>query len=357
MNLRGMAGGKRKEPESSSVDQEASKKPKPSKPPKPLRKPGSKTDANGGRVRNIDNDFFSDEEAWIKIYYTLLARITERQVAMTIPPTTHILLLFNAYFQGFKEPIGSPHLDWNGRDWLLECVAVPTRIRRNLIEFETAVQRLCPDLKRQIDVLREERPACVGGDGVSAEASSLFVTPEQIASVLQETGKLDADGNPVLTTLDSLTLPDPTPVDINLWKDKAVARINARETRHPDDHPRHLDYKLHHWIPQDIPARSLHPGTQMVNRHEDAAYANAIINACPVPPLGFFKDLRELRDQDFNSHYYDGQEREIERIKHRKQVRVVRLSRKVNQARRLLVNCKDKYGGSLDTQLSIQKSC
>ncbi|KAF3050106.1 hypothetical protein E8E11_004669 [Didymella keratinophila] len=301
-NLRDMASVKRKGPESSPADQGASKKPKasePPKPPKPLRKPGSKTSANGVGVRNADNSFFNDEEAWIKIYYTLLARQAVQQVEMPIPPTTDSLLLFNAYFQGFKEPI-----------------AEPTRTRRNLVDFETAVQRVCPELKTQIDGLREQRPDYVDADDASAEASSLFVTPEQIASVLEEAGKLDADGNPVMTALDNLSLPNPTPADIDL---------------------------------------SLNSGPQMANRHEDAAYANALINACPVPPLGFFGDLRELKKQDFNGDHYGGQERKLEQAKHKEQVQIMRLGRKVHQARRLLADCKDKYGGSLDKQFSIRR--
>ena len=244
-----MAGGKRKEPESSSGDQETSKKSKtsePSKPPKPLRKPSSKTSANGVGMRNADNSFFDDGEAWIKVYYTLLARKAALNVEISIPPTTDILLLFNLYFQGFKEPVGKPSQNWDLDAWVLECVAVPTRIPKDLVGLETAVQRVCPELKTQIDMLCEQRPAYVDGDNAAAEVSSLFVTPEQITTVLGEVGQLDADGNPVTTALNNLLLPDATPADTDLWGDKAVARINARETRTPDDHPGRLDYKTRH---------------------------------------------------------------------------------------------------------------
>jgi len=63
-----------------------------------------------------------------------------------------------------------------------------------------------------------------------------------------------------------------------------------------------------------------------------------------VPPLGFFEDLRELKKQDFNRDRYDGREREFEQAKHKEQVRIMRLSRKIHQARRLLASCKDAYG-------------
>lgn len=234
-----MAGEKRKESEPSSVNQGTPKRARPSK---PLQKPGSKTDANGGGVRNADNDFFDDKETWIRMYYTLLSRKAAQQQTMPIPPTFQILLLFNAYFQGFKEPIGRASQDWDG-DWLVECVAAPTRTRRNLIKFETAVQCVCPELKTHINILREQRPHYVNTDNASV---GMFVTPEQIARVLQEAGTENADGVALMTALDSLTLPVPAPAQADSWKTKAVAYLDVHETERPDDHPRRLDCKWHH---------------------------------------------------------------------------------------------------------------
>lgn len=82
----------------------------------------------------------------------------------------------------------------------------------------------------------------------------------------------------------------------------------------------------------------------MVNRHKDAAYANAIINACPAPPLDFFGDLRELNEEDFSRNHHAGLEKYIEQPKHEEQFRIMQLSRKVHRARQLLADCKDNYG-------------
>ncbi|KAF1352646.1 hypothetical protein EJ07DRAFT_159098 [Lizonia empirigonia] len=303
--------------------------------------PGSKTDANGN-ARLDPHGFYNDEEAWIHIYYTLLSKKASRDADFRIPPTIDILLHFNAYFQGFKEPVGS----WrrsaqNDRILVMECAAVPKRDRRTYKEFEAAVQRICPTLKAEIDSMRVSRSHDTDDTGAQPEADyGLAITPEVIHSVLDEHGNLDA------TALANLSIPAVWHPSQEPWQDRALVRIDARVVPEKDAFPLwHRDFEPNHWNPLDLPARSLANGPQMVSRFDDAAGANAILNACPVPPRGYFGDLNTLKDEDFKEDVYaTAQEKADERVKHEDMVRLLARSRNVEIARGLLIDWKWEYG-------------
>lgn len=298
--------------------------------------PGSKADANDN-ARLGPHGFYNDEEAWIHVYYKLLSMKASRETDIRIPPTIDILLHFNAYFQGFKEPVGS----WDEQLLVMECAAVPLRARKTYNEFEAAVQRICPTLKAEIDSMRVSRSHDTDGIGAQPEADyGLAITPEIIRSVLNEHGDLDA------TALANLSIPAVWHPNQKPWQDRALARIDARglPLKNAFDHW-HRDVEPFTWNPLDVPARSLANGPQMVSRFDDAAGANAILNACPVPPRGYFGDLNTLKDEDFKEDVYaTAQEKADERVKHEDMVRLLARSRIVETARGLLIDWKWEYG-------------
>lgn len=320
-----MADKKRKRSAAPSQDEVQPKRPKPSKPPR--KKTGSSTDANGGATETADG-FFDDEEAWIKIYYTLLLKKATQEASMPIPPTTEILLSFNAYFQGFKEPVGEAVQSWNRLEWLLECAASPKRTRKHLADFEAAVQRVCPETKRTTDDLRRNRRTSGVRTAALSQRFIIFISLEQIASVLQEADMVTEEGRPVTAALNKITVSDVSRSDARTWKDKAVACIGVHKIINKVEHKP--------WDPEDVPARSLRNGPQMVNSRDDDGYANAMLNACPIPPLGFCGDLRNLQDKDFAGYTDAEKEKSGEQAKHKEHVQLMQLSRRVATARMLL---------------------
>jgi hypothetical protein len=254
-------------------------------PADPASGPTSKPAANGGAVQH-KNGFYNDEEVWIEIYYTLLSEAVSNNAGFLPPPTTEILLCFNAFFQGYMEPIGTMP---NARGKV-------QRGKKSYADFNNYI------LTNHMSLLQ--------GNGTTLTVdhelnNGRFYRPVITPALLQDV----LSGS---RSIEDLTEEDAPPLDDKTWIQKAADRLKSREDQFvytADDH-RHAD-SLNImaceddelvWDPEGLidGTRKAH---QMVSREGDAAAANGLLFACAVPPLGFFGDLRTLANDDFNDDF------------------------------------------------------
>ena len=262
--------------------------------------PGSKAAANGNATLNDSTGFYHDEETWINIYYILSSKLLDSDATYVPPPTTRIVALFNAFFQGYKEPVGECASSSNERRPYLTCTAVPRRTKKTFSDFDSAAERMCSALKAKVEKESEARNTTAVTEHTSTPYT-LVITPAILASVLADPASLP-----------SLLIPPTWAPDKADWVDTAIANLQARPHRSDANAMHwHRDYARLTWNPTTLPAETLINGPQMVMRKDYAAEANALVNICPVPPLGFFGDLRELKEGDFVEEVFGGVEVEM----------------------------------------------
>jgi hypothetical protein len=96
-------------------------------------------------------------------------------------------------------------------------------------------------------------------------------------------------------------------------------------------------------------------GSQIINRKDHAAAANALIDACPIPPLGYFGNLKNPKKEDFREDAYDDvwvvtiEDKPVETIEQvkaqeRRGIRsILSFSRRVGRCSELATNCRTGF--------------
>jgi hypothetical protein len=245
------------------------------------------SDENNGATLS-DNGFYNDEEVWIEIYYALLEDALSHDPNFRPPPMTEILLEFNAFFKGYKRPVG---------DDMPNADAVAARPRKLYAGFHAYVTENLGKITEQLSDI-----ATLDYESNAQNHYRPAITPELLSAVISGT-----------KTISSLTCADARP-DTRTWIDKATERLGTRgieigihldgSTRHNDwhifSHPEAYGDKI--WDPQGIIRTYRGYSYQMAERHADAALGSALLFAAAVPPLGFGGDLRKLRNEDFDEN-------------------------------------------------------